>query len=133
MSEPQSILAPQPHVIRLAGREYKVGPYSMRRVRELCVPLEPLYERMQAAEGHPLRAIAAANDVLDFFYMISPAMAKDRDVLDEASETEITEAIAGFFAYLFDPLARRAAAAASDAQPDQATETASETKSASSS
>ncbi len=132
MSDTPSILAPQPHVIRLAGREYKVGPYPMRRVRELCVPLEPLYERMQAAEGHPLRAIAAANDVLDFFYTISSEMAKDRDVLDEASETEITEAIAGFFGYLFAPLAKRAAGAASDALPEQATE-ASETKSASSS
>jgi hypothetical protein len=118
VSESQSILNPQPHTIKLAGREYQVGPYSMRRVRELCSELAPLHDKIQDANGHPLRMIAIANDVLDFFYAISPEMAKDRDVLDEATETEITETLTGYFGYVFAPLARRAEAqVASDAVP----------------
>lgn len=133
MSESQSILNPQPHTIKLAGREYQVGPYSMRRVRELCSELAPLHDKIQEANGHPLRMIAIANDVLDFFYAISPEMAKDRDVLDDASETEITEALTGYFGYVFAPLAQRAQAqAGSDAAPptpDTAPPEASETRS----
>lgn len=136
MSESQSILNPQPHTIKLAGREYQVGPYSMRRVRELCSELAPLHDKIQEANGHPLRMIAIANDVLDFFYAISPEMAKDRDVLDDASETEITEALTGYFGYVFAPLARRAEAqqaATADAAPDPEAATATnETKSESS-
>ena len=111
----EEVLENAPITIEIAGREFQFKEPGRRAARRLLkVPAE-INERFDGVnpieffKRHPGKALAFADDALDFLYDAIPDMAADSEYLDDnATESEIGEVYAQVVEVLMRPFTSKA-------------------------